>query len=308
MAKILVTGGAGFIGSNLVDELIRQGEQVVVIDSLVAGKKDNVNPQAIFYQADIRHSEEIKEIFAREKFDVVFHLAAQIDVNTSVNDPVLDAAINIWGTLNILEACRREGVKKVIFPSSAAVYGDTEIVPTPEDAPLEPLSPYGISKLTVEKYLDFYYQIHKLPYLAFRFSNVYGPRQYKGGEGAVTAIFTHNAVHGLASKLYGDGEQTRDFIFVGDICQACLAALRTDKIGVYNISANQTVSINQLIKTIEAVSGQSFPVSREAARPGDIRHSRLKADKANRELGWQTQVDLAEGIARTLEWAKGQAG
>jgi len=217
MSKILVTGGAGFIGSTLVDKLINEGHEVLVLDSLVSGKRDYVNPKAKLYETDIC-SPEVAEIFNMEKPEIVYHLAAQIDVRISLNDPVFDNKINAVGSLNILENCHKNNVKKFIFVSTGgAIYGEAEEIPTTEKAPTYPLSPYGIHKLTTEKYCKFYNEVHGLDYTILRFANVYGPRQYKGGEAGVVAIFNEHAVSGKTCFIKGDGLQTRDYVYVDDV-------------------------------------------------------------------------------------------
>ena len=304
MAKILVTGGAGFIGSTLVDKLIAGGDEVVVIDNLSSGRKDYINPKARLYQEDIR-SKKITEIFVREKFDIVYHLAAQIDVRVSVADPWLDNDINVAGGLNILENCRLHKIQKIIFSSTGgAIYGESEEIPTTEYAPAYPLSPYGINKLAFEKYLNYYYQVHGLNYTILRFANVYGPRQFKGGEAGVIAIFVDNAVKGLESKQFGDGEQTRDFVFVDDVVAALYRAKNIDCRGEINISLGKEISLLAVREKIELALGEPIKVKEEPAKAGEQKRSCLSRQRAKDVLDWEPVVDLEEGIKRTIAWAK----
>lgn len=304
MAKILVTGGAGFIGSTLVDKLIAGGDEVVVLDNLSSGRQDYINSKAKLYQEDIR-SKKIAEIFAQEKFDVVYHLAAQIDVRVSVADPWLDNEINVAGGLNILENCRMHQVQKIIFSSTGgAIYGESEEIPTTEYAPAYPLSPYGINKLAFEKYLNYYYQVHGLNYTILRFANVYGPRQFKGGEAGVIAIFVDNAVKGLESKQFGDGQQTRDFVFVDDVVAALYKAKSIDCRGEVNISLGKEISLLDVREKIELALGQPIKVKEEPAKAGEQRRSCLSRQRAKDVLDWEPLVDLEEGIQRTIAWAK----
>ncbi len=304
MAKILVTGGAGFIGSNLVDKLISEGHELVVLDNLSSGRKDYVNNKAKLYKIDIR-SAKIAKIFKREQFDFVYHLAAQIDVRVSVANPQLDNDINVVGALNILENCRLQKVKKIIFSSTGgAIYGEAEEIPTTEYAPTYPLSPYGINKLTFEKYLNYYYQVYGLNYTILRFANVYGPRQFKGGEAGVIAIFIDNAVKGLESKMFGDGQQTRDFVCVPDVVEALSAAKEIDCRGEMNISTGQESSLLDIISGIEAALGEKIKVKEEPAKAGEQRRSCLSHQRAKDVLNWEPKIDLKTGIKLTIDWAK----
>lgn len=306
MSKIIVTGGAGFIGSNLVDRLIADGQEVLVIDNLSSGKKSYLNPQAKFFKLDIRSSK-IERVFKNFKPDFVFHLAAQIDVRISVDNPQLDTDINVLGGLNILEACRLHNVKKVIFSSTGgAIYGDTEEIPTSEIAPAYPLSPYGINKLTFEKYLNYYYQVYGLNYSILRFANVYGPRQFKGGEAGVIAIFVDNAVKGLASKQFGDGLQTRDFVFVGDVVEALVKVKDIDCRGEINIGLGQEVNLKEVQVAISEAMGGPLQIKEEAAKLGEQRRSCLSCERARAVLNWEPKVNLKDGIKQTIAWAKKQ--
>lgn len=304
MSKILVTGGAGFIGSTLVDKLIEEGNELVVIDNLVSGKEDYLNPKAKFYNLDICSSE-VAAVFETEKFDFVYHLAAQIDVRKSVADPVSDNKINVLGGLNILENCRASKVKKIILASTGgAIYGEAEEIPTTEYAPTYPLSPYGIHKLTLEKYLNYYFQVYGLNYTILRFANVYGPRQFKGGEAGVIAVFIDNAIKGKESILFGDGLQTRDFVYVNDVVNALSLAKNIDCRGEINISSGLETSLLDIRKNIESALGEPIKIKPEAGKDGEQRRSCLNHTRAQEVLNWQPEVNLEEGIKRTIDWAK----
>jgi UDP-glucose 4-epimerase len=304
MSKILVTGGAGFIGSTLVDKLIAAGEEVAVIDNLSAGRRDYLNPAARFYQVDIG-SAEVAGIFQTEKFDAVYHLAAQIEVPKSMLDPVADNRINVLGGLNILENCRQSGVKKIIFASTGgAIYGDAEEIPTTEAWPTYPVSFYGIHKLTFEKYLHCYYKVYGLDYTVLRFANVYGPRQFKGGEAGVIAIFIDNAVKGLPSTQYGDGRQTRDFVYVDDVVNGLSLAKGITCHGEINLGSGLETNLLDIRRDIEAAIGHPLDIKEAPAKPGEQRRSCLSYQRASAVLNWQPVIDLTEGIKRTILWAK----
>jgi len=304
MSKILVTGGAGFIGSTLVDKLIAAGEEVVVIDNLSSGKREYLNPAAKFYEIDIC-SPEIAPIFKSEKFDFVYHLAAQIEVPKSMADPVNDNQINLLGGFNILNNCRLNGVKKIIFASTGgAVYGDAEEVPTSESYAACPISFYGIHKFAFEKYLNCYYQVYGLDYTILRFSNVYGPRQFKGGEAGVIAVFVDNAVSGLESTQYGDGRQTRDFVYVDDVVRALYLAKDTVYHGEINIGSEVESNLLDIRRNLEQALGAPLKIKEAPAKLGEQRRSCLNCQLAKKILNWQPEVNLAEGIKRTIEWAK----
>ncbi|MDD3777840.1 MAG: NAD-dependent epimerase/dehydratase family protein [Patescibacteria group bacterium] len=306
MKKILVTGGAGFIGSNLVDRLIAQDCEVTVVDDLSSGRRDYINPRAKFWKLNIA-SEKIDAIFKAESFDFVYHLAAQIDVRASVANPSFDNQINVLGGLNILDKAKKYGVKKVIFASTGgAIYGETEEIPTTEHAPTYPLSPYGINKLAFEKYLNYYYQVYNLNYTILRFANVYGPRQFKGGEAGVIAIFIDNAIKGQANVMYGDGQQTRDFVFVYDVVSALIKAKEIDCRGEINISMGRETSLLELREKIEEVLGEKIIVNLRPAKLGEQRRSCLSRDRAKAVLNWEPKFDLGQGIRETIDWAKAQ--
>lgn len=309
MSKCLVTGGAGFIGSNLADALILRGDEVVIIDNLATGKRSYLNPQAKFYEIDICDQEKVADIFDKENFDYIFHLAAQIDVRVSVADPVLDNKINVLGGLNILENCHRTKAKKLIFVSTGgAIYGDAEEIPTSESYPTYPVAPYGIHKLTFEKYLHYYYKIYGQNYLALRLANVYGPRQYKGGEAGVVSIFVDHAVNNKKLSVNGDGLQTRDFVFVGDVVSALVSAMASDYVGEINISTGKETNLLQIIEAIESALDKKVIKEYLPAKAGEQLRSALDFSRAKEILGWQPIVDLRQGIEKTLKWTKEQAG
>ena len=304
MSKILVTGGAGFIGSNLVDKLIDLGNEVVVVDNLYSGKKEYLNPQAKFYNLDILDSK-IQEIFETEKFDYVCHLAAQIDVRKSVEDMEFDNQVNVLGSINILKNCHQFNVKKIVFASSGgAAYGFPEQIPTSEDHLTYPVSPYGINKVSFEKYLNYYYKVFGQKYTALRLANVYGPRQYKGGEAGVIAIFTSNAISKKKSYIYGDGLQTRDYVYVDDVVNAFALALQSDFVGDLNIGTGVEKSLLEVVSAIENCLGEKLDIEHQDAKLGEERRSCLNFNKAKEKITWQSKINLEEGIRRTIEWAK----
>jgi len=304
MAKILVTGGAGFIGSHLVDKLIEKGHQVVVVDNLATGKKENLNHKAKFYEVDICDSK-ISQIFEEEKPEVIFHFAAQIDVRKSIKDPIENAKVNILGALNILENCRKISVKKFIFASSGgAIYGDTDVIPTPETHPENPESPYGIAKLTVEKYLNFYKKTFGLNYIVLRIANVYGPRQDSKGEGGVIAIFCDKMLKDEQPTINGDGEQARDFVYVDDALESALLGMESEKSGVYNIGTGKETSINEIFRRIKELTNSNCKEVYGPAKQGEQKRNCLDYSKAKEKLNWQPKYDLEEGLKETIKWFK----
>ncbi len=301
MVNILVTGGAGFIGSHLVDSLIEQGCAVTVVDNLSTGNRDYVHRDAAFYELDIRDKAALESVFSRTSFDVVFHEAAQTLVPYSMTHPREDAELNIMGLLNVLELCRQYGVKKLLFSSSAAVYGDNTHVPITEDAPLSPTSFYGLTKITAEQYIKMYHDVFGLEYGILRYSNVYGERQGSSGEGGVVYVFAKAIAQGNGLTIYGDGEQSRDFIYVKDVVQANLAAMN-DSVpsGIYNISTNIETTVNALKEIVLYFSRAIVPVAYTDARTGDIYRSALDNTKAKKELLWRPKTKLLEGLQSTL--------
>ncbi len=305
--NILVTGGAGFIGSHLTDELIEAGHAVTVVDNLSTGLKENVHAGALFYELDIRRYDELEKIFAGGKFDVVFHEAAQTLVPYSMTHPREDGELNIMGLLNVLDLCRLYGVKKFIFSSSAAVYGDNDAVPLTEEAPLLPSSFYGLTKVTAEKYIQLYHDMFGMPYGILRYSNVYGERQGSRGEGGVVYVFADALAQGRELTIFGDGGQSRDFIYVKDVVQANLAAMKPDVLpGVYNISTGIETTVNALKEILLYFSGSAVPVSYGESRSGDIYRSVLDNTKAGELLKWRPATKLLEGLRKTYDYFEGR--
>ncbi len=268
MAKILVTGGAGFIGSHIVDALISRGHRIVIVDNLSRGKKENINQKAKFYKIDIR-DKKLENVFKKEKPNFVCHHAAHIDLRESVRDPIFDAENNIIGSLNILQNCVKHKVKKIIFASTGgALYGEAKTIPTPESYPAAPLSPYGVAKLSVEYYLHYYFKMFGLPYIALRYANVYGPRQNAHHEAGVIAIFTERMLREKQPTIFGDGRQTRDYVFVGDVVQANILAIKSKKVGFYNVGTGIETSVNQLFKKLKKITGAKIEELHGPAAPG----------------------------------------
>ncbi|OQX92593.1 MAG: UDP-glucose 4-epimerase [candidate division Zixibacteria bacterium 4484_95] len=304
MRKVLVTGGAGFIGSQIADALIEEGLSVEVIDNLFTGRRENVHPEAVFYEMDIR-SKEINGVFKKARYDVVFHLAAQMDVRKSVADPAFDADANILGGINLLQACKNHGVKKVIFASTGgAIYGEQVSFPASEDHPQNPASPYGISKLAFEKYLQFYKSEYGLDYISLRYANVYGPRQRGDGEAGVVAIFFEKLISGEKAIIFGDGGQTRDFTYVGDVVHANILAMNYDKCGAFNVGTGIETDINTLFDAIKAVVGSHQERIYEPAKPGEQRRSVIDYSAIKMAMGWQPKVNLTHGLKKTAEFFK----
>ncbi len=302
--KVLVTGGAGFIGSNLASALLKADHDVDVIDNLSTGKLENLPPGVRFHEADIA-SPVVDKIFERGQYDVVIHLAAQMDVRKSVADPKFDAETNILGGVNLLQAAVRQRVGKFIFASTGgAIYGEQDYSPADEKHPLNPISPYGISKLAFEKYLHFYNIEHGLQYIALRYANVYGPRQNSEGEAGVVAIFSERMLEGRKAVVFGDGLQTRDFVYVGDVVKANILALEYDNSDVFNVGTGRETDINTIFDMIKSATGSAQDRINEAARPGEQRRSCIDHSKISKHLGWKPQIDLENGIRKTVEYFK----
>jgi UDP-glucose 4-epimerase len=307
-ATILITGGAGFIGSHIVDAYIDAGHNVIIVDDLSTGKKEHLNPKAKFYKVDLRDAKKLGAIIAKEKPTIVNHHAAQKSVTHSVADPVLDASVNIIGLINLLEAGRHYGLKKVIFASTGgAIYGDAKTIPTPEGYDAKPVSPYGITKLASEHYLRFYHDTYGLETVVLRYGNVYGPRQDPYGEAGVIAIFAKKILAGEPPTIFGDGKNKRDYVYVGDLVRANRQAL-TAKTGVFNIGTGRETDVNgifdSLIKTARDMRVKTLPRRAQygAARAGEQRRSCLDITHASKVLGWQPKVSLADGVKETLEY------
>jgi len=306
--KIAVTGGAGFIASQIADAYVAAGHDVIVIDNLITGKRANVPSAAKFFQADIR-APEIAEIFRSERPQVLSHHAAQLDVRKSVADPAFDADVNLLGTLNLLAAAREVGVSRVLFASSGgAVYGEQEIFPADEAHPQRPISPYGITKATGEHYLAFFRAVHGIPYVALRYSNVYGPRQDPHGEAGVVAIFCQRLLAGEIPTVFGDGKQTRDYVFVGDVVHANLAALTSDFVGAVNIGTGVETDVNELCEHLRVLTGCPHQPKHAPARAGEQLRSVVAIDRARQVLGWRPEVTLEEGLRRTVEFFRTRRG
>jgi UDP-glucose 4-epimerase len=300
--KILVTGGAGFIGSHIVDAYVGAGHEVFVIDDLSSGKTENLNPRATLRRMDLLDPK-APGIVADIRPDVLNHHAAQMDVRRSVADPVFDARINVLGFLNLLEAGREAGLKKVIFASSGgAIYGEQENFPAAEEHPMRPASPYGVSKLTGENYLAYYHRAFGIPYVALRYANVYGPRQSFKGEAGVVAIFIDRLLSGQTPMINGDGKQTRDFIYVGDVAAANLLALETSYVGGLNIGTGVETNLIALYDKICRQLGARVAAVHGAAKAGEQRRSSVDPSRAKKILRWAPATSLDEGLARTVAY------
>jgi len=307
--NVLVTGGAGFIGSHVVDRLIAAGHGVAVVDNLSSGRRANVNTAATLHVCDIR-SPKLGAIVAAERPNAVVHTAAQAAVSRSVADPAFDASVNVVGTANLLEAARRAGVTRVVYTSTGgAAYGDTDVLPTPEDHPARATSPYGVSKVAAERYLECWMGLTGGTALALRLANVYGPRQNPHGEAGVIAIFCHRLLAGEACLVYGDGEQTRDYVFVEDVAEAAVRAIsRPDASGITNIGTGRETTVNDLHRRLAKQAGVDAAAQHAPPRPGEQRRSVLDAGRAKTLLGWTPTTTLDEGLAKTFAWFKRNVG
>lgn len=303
--KILVTGGAGFIGSNIADALIEKGHSVSIVDNLSSGKEENINKKAAFYKVDIADCEPVLEVFNKEKPDIAIHHAAQIDVRKSVEDPSFDARVNILGSINIMRACIENKVKKIIFASSGGtIYGECgKTAPDEKSAP-NPLSPYGIAKYSVENYIKFYNSVYGLKYTILRYANVYGPRQDPRGEAGVIAIFSNLMLSEKPVYVFGNGRQMRDYVFVRDIVEANIKSLTKGDNQIINIGTNKTASVLDLIKVMSKTIGYKEKPIMKPKRAGELFKSFLNIKKASRILGWKPNFTLEEGIKETLEFFK----
>ncbi|MFC1963362.1 NAD-dependent epimerase/dehydratase family protein [Chloroflexota bacterium] len=300
--KILVTGGAGFIGSHVVDALINLGHEVVVIDNLSSGRRENLNPAAKFYELSIR-DESLSAIFEQEKPEIVNHHAAQIEVRKSTDDPVFDAEENILGSLNVIVNSLRSGVKRIIYASSGgAVYGDPEYLPADEKHPVNPVSQYGVSKHAVEHYLYLYSVLHGIEHIILRYANVYGPRQNPHGEAGVISIFAALMLSGQRPSIFGPGDKTRDYIHVSDIVKANILALEKEKNAIYNIGTGVETSDQEIFDTLAKVLGYSGTPIYAPVRTGEVYRICLNADNARQELGWSSKIALEEGMEQTAEY------
>ncbi len=307
--RILITGGAGFIGSHVADALIERGHRVTILDNLSSGSLENVNRRAKLYKFDIGNRQRLEKLFEKVQPEAVFHFAAQINVRASVENPSADATTNILGSLSIIELAAQYGVKKLIFSSTGgAMFDDTTPRPTPESIPAGPLSPYGIAKLSIEHYLRFFHQIHGLPYIVLRYANVYGPRQNAHGEAGVVAIFLARMLEGVGPTINGDGLQTRDYVYVGDVAQANILALDSELIeGVFHIGTGIETSVNDIFRMLNWQFGKTFEETHGPVKPGETMASALNARQAKEHLGWEPKVALAEGLVATATWFKARA-
>lgn len=302
--KILVTGGAGFIGSQITDALIQKQHKVLVIDNLSSGFEKNINPKAKFTKVDITNHKKIQEIIKKEKPEAIFHLAAQMDVRKSVADPMFDAKTNILASINLIKTAHENKVKKIIFSSTGgAIYGETKNRPTPETEAEWPLSPYGIAKLSVDKFLNYFHEVHGLNFTSLRYANVFGPRQNPHGEAGVVAIFMNKMLKDEQPTINGNGKQTRDYTFVGDVVAANLAALKNfQKTGVYNVGTGKETNVNQLFREINRHFENKFKEAHGPAKIGEQKTSSLNHSRIKKDFGWTPKIKLAEGIKKTFEW------
>jgi UDP-glucose 4-epimerase len=301
----LVTGGAGFIGSNVVDGLVARGDTVTVVDDLSTGKQENLTQAeqqgARLRHLDIRDADAVSQAIGEAQPDVIFHLAAQIDVRKSVADPAFDARTNVEGTVNVLTAAQRHGVKRVVNTSTGgAIYGEGRQIPAPESHPVAPEAPYGLSKFCAEQYCEIFTRLHGLSTVSLRYGNVYGPRQDPLGEAGVIAIFCGKLLEGGTPLIFGDGKQTRDYVYVGDVVDANLRAAGADTTGAVNIGRGVQTSVLDIVDALGRHSGNGFAPEHAPERPGEVQHIALDPSRARDELGWEAKVGLDEGLERTL--------
>jgi UDP-glucose 4-epimerase len=308
--RVLVTGGAGFIGSHVVDALVHRGDTVIILDDLSSGSLENL---AHAKGADgkgvtLVHrsiTQLLDDVFEKAKPEAVVHLAAQIDVRKSIENPKHDADVNIIGALNLLATCHRHGVKRIVFSSTGgALYGETDVLPTPEDYPITPENPYGIAKRSVEFYLEFYRAVHGLEPTVLRFANVYGPRQALKGEAGVVALFTKALLRGEQPTVFGDGKQTRDYVYVDDVVDAVLAVLDKHVLGAYNVGTGVETSVNELYRALAKLLDNPWAAKHGPAIPGELQRSALDASAFTKATGWKPQVELDHGLAKTVAWFK----
>ncbi|RMF94499.1 MAG: NAD-dependent epimerase/dehydratase family protein [Candidatus Schekmanbacteria bacterium] len=302
MKSALVTGGAGFIGSHIVDALIDDGFTVSIVDNLATGKERNINPSAHFYKIDIR-DEKLSDVFDREKPDIVFHLAAQMDVRKSVEDPSYDADVNVRGAINLLENSKRTGVEKLLFSSTGgAIYGEPETFPVKEDHPIRPLSPYGLTKFVFENYLGLYERLYGFKYTVLRYPNVYGPRQDPHGEAGVVAIFSQQMLTGVQPKIFGDGNKTRDYVFIEDIVKANMICIEKGEGEILNLGWGKEVKDIEIFEAVRDAVGANVEPFFAEPRLGEIERISLDASKAEKIIGWKPTIPLKEGVRRAVEF------
>jgi UDP-glucose 4-epimerase len=303
--KALVTGGAGFIGSNLVDALLERGDEVVVIDDISTGKRENLDEAlasgAELAELDIRDAESVSEVVGSARPDAIFHLAAQIDVRKSVADPAHDAAINVGGTVNVLRAAQEHAVARIVNTSTGgAIYGEGQVLPAPEDHPVAPEAPYGLSKFCAEQYCELFRRLHGLNTVSLRYGNVFGPRQDPLGEAGVIAIFCGALLENRTPQIFGSGEQTRDYVYVGDVVDANLRAAESAATGSINIGRGVQTSVLDIVTALARHSHNGFRADHAPPRPGEVQHIYLDTSRAREELGWEAKVDLDQGLELTL--------
>ncbi|MGA1876307.1 MAG: NAD-dependent epimerase/dehydratase family protein [bacterium] len=300
--KIFVTGGAGFIGSHITDRLIEHGHKVIVVDNLSTGRRDFVNPKAKFYHLDI-HDRRLNAVFSEERPDILCHHAAQVNVRKSVEDPVYDAETNILGTLHLLKLSVTHGVKKIIFASTGgAIYGEQDYYPADENHPNRPISPYGISKLAVEKYLYYYHYVYDIDYISLRYAHVYGPRQDPYGEAGVVAIFIEAMLSGKSPVIHGDGQQTGDFIYVDDVVEANMACLAFAGSDTFNIGTGIETSINQVFRKVQELTETTIEGRHGPGPKGEQKRNAIDPQKAINDLHWEPRTSLAEGLKKTVAY------
>ena len=302
--NILVTGGAGFIGSQIADKYIRLGHTVIIIDNMSTGVQDFINPQAIFYEMDIR-DDGVSDVFRKHKIDVINHHAAQIDLRKSVDDPKFDVDVNVVGSINLLQNAVHYQVSKFIFASTGgAIYGDHDYFPADENHPTRPYAPYGINKLTVEKYLFYYNHVYNLDYTILRYANIYGPRQNPFGECGVVAIFTEKVLNGSQPLINGDGEQTRDYVYIDDVVKANVLPLNNSNPTIFNIGTCTETSVNYVFQKLNEFAGTKYPEKHGPPKKGEQRRCRLSYDKIKKELGWSPGITIDEGLKLTINYFK----
>ncbi len=305
--RVLVTGGAGFIGSHLTDALLARGDDVVVVDDLSSGREARLDPQAVLHKLSVTEAGSLTEVVESERPEIICHLAAQINVRASVDAPEHDAEVNVVGTVNVLEAARTAGARVVFASSGGALYGRDAPIPSREDVLALPESPYGIAKYCAEQYVGLYNRLHGTQHCVLRMANVYGPRQDPAGEAGVTTIFCANVLAGQDPVIYGDGNQTRDFVYVGDTVRAFLAAADSRRPGTWNVGGGDEITVLDLVAIIGEVAGHVVTPRFDPPKPGELLRSAVAIDRATSELGWRPLTPLAEGIAAVCEWIESGA-
>ncbi len=303
--RILVTGGAGFIGSNVVDRFVALGHELAVFDNLSSGFREFVNPKAKFYEGDLADAAAVDAAIRDFRPEIVDHHAAQIDVRKSVADPVFDARVNVLGSIGLMQACQAHGVRKIVYASTGgALYGEGRQLPATEDHPVNPEAPYGASKHTVEHYLYIWKLLHGLDYTVLRYPNVYGPRQNPHGEAGVNAIFIGLMLAGVRPRIFGDGTAVRDYLYVDDVVEGNVLALEQGSGEMLNLGTGVGTSVNDIVRELQGILGSREGALYETARPGEVQRIYLDASRAKRVLGWEPRVTFTEGLRRTVEWSR----